>query len=166
MSAIYPLSNLQDPSAFLAGALLPITDIEPEHPDDRWFWLRDHLIRINGEDPLPVILERVQQIPLEGGEGLALDLAEENTARWVDRKIAEAIVARILNRSYGQIVSAVLGISRKAWVVTALHEDGRVYPWGFHREEAQALLSVPVAPANMLTVRSALLSALFGRAKS
>lgn len=152
MSAIYPLSNLQDASAFLAGALLPITDIEPEHPDDRWFWLRDHLIRINGEDPLPVILERVQQIPLEGGEGLALDLSEADTARWVDRKIAEALGASPSD-------DPILAIQRGCWVLDRRSCDE-------NRIIRLDLGSIPCTPAHASTARSALLSALFGRAKS
>ncbi len=164
---LLPLSDLRDPFAFLQGARIPLRSTFRERVewivDDAFYRIEDSfecdsLRRWLDEDE-----ERPTGIDWDRARTLSLDLADPDVARWVDRKIAEVVAARILNRSYGQIVSAILGISRKAWVVTALHEDGRVYPWGFYREETQALLSVPVAPANIPAARAALTRAIFGK---
>ena len=160
---LYPLSDLRDPLAFLSGARVPIAFVPFEgevlKDDTRIEWSADRMF-CAGDDGCAQTLWHEIELPLLS---FALDLADPDVARWTDRKIAEVVAARILNRRYGPIVSAVLGISRKAWVVTALHEDGRVYPWGFYREEAQALRFVPVAPDNIPTARAALVRALFGK---
>lgn len=151
-----PLSSIRDPVAFLTGARVPL------HQAFRLFerveWSIDQLLLFMG---IRAAVDMWRDDRME--MGFALDPSNPDVARWCDRKIAEVILAR-MTRPYSPILGAALNISRKALVVTTLHADGRVYPWGFLREaERMALATIPCDEPHIPAARRALVLALFGR---
>ena len=158
MAELFPLSDLRDPVAFLMGARVPIIQSFRAFHDIEWS--RDRLIITLNRDDRRASIDTLRGEVME--IGLSLDLSAPDVARWCDRKIAEIVVSRMM-RPYEPVIGACLGIHRRAWVVVALHADGRCYSWGFYRDEAQSLLSIPCTAANILTARAALIRALYGK---
>lgn len=160
---LLPLSDLRDPVSFLRGSRVPLA---PKSCGGRWECVNGTIYQfIAGSLEAAEEYDDVadQSVPSRAAiRSLMLDLSDPDIARWCDRKIAAVIIAR-MRRTYAPIVSAILGVNRKAWVVTTLHEDGRCFSWGFYREESLALRTLDAVPANIPSARAALLRAFFGK---
>lgn len=152
MPELLPLSDLRDPVGFLKGARIPLHDTS-SYPMRREWCVDTCVLRLVSDEAW---------VACGLTPHLALDLSDPDVARWCDRKIAEIVIAR-MRRTCAPMVSAVLGISRKAWVVTTLHEDWRCFSWDFYREESLALRTLDAVPAHIPTARAALVRHLFGK---
>lgn len=146
MAELFPLAHLWGPVAFLTGARIPLHD--PRSTPMRWEWCGDTCL-------LELVSDRAWgacDLPAD----LALDLTNEDIARWVDRKIAEALSIPPEQAAFARLT------------FDAITQTYRIESFdGLQRLNERAITALGTGPltANIPTARAALLRALFGREK-
>lgn len=149
-SAPLPLSDLRDPLGFLSGARVPVICGDPMRTCDR-------VERAEWCDN-GALLFHPENVSFWYPKGaavwtmLALDLADPDVARWVDRKIAEAY--------YGvPFYAAVLDICDGEWRLLTWSEQ----PNSQEPLTAPCLAAITCGAESVPAARAALVRHLFGR---
>lgn len=81
------LSTLRDPVAFLGPAPLPLVDLDPAHPNDRWTWTGVCAVRVLGEGSPDYGVDLHDAASLYS-LGLGLDPDDLTTAAHLDLQVA------------------------------------------------------------------------------
>lgn len=177
MDNLFPLADLRDPIGTIRGGRFPLTSLERDtfFPAMEYQWAADCVIGIDREhDALgyPLVernepslwAHQIRALREHSLSRLALDLTNEDVGRWVDRKIAKTLIARIMDGI--TVRSAVLGCTGDLFFLVCVGEIGQhteiaLRPHG----EFACLASITPTASNIPTARAALLRALFGREK-
>lgn len=145
-AAIVRLDELADPTAFLAGARVPLTHLWPAQ-----FrvveWVVDRILIDAQSGP------RFDFIRPETVIMLGLDCSDPDVARWCDRQIGKTL--GFVNPDHG-----VLGCTNK-WCFWWVGDECPWFLADWRPELNRALSAIPCADANIPLARAAILRALF-----
>jgi hypothetical protein len=162
LEPLFALSDIADPAVFLAGAVIPLAPHPSLQmpPTNAYFWCRDHLIISDSEEGAAM---RINSADVDIFDVLLIDLSDPDVARWVDRKIAEAMLTPSV---YVQHVrSAVFGSTGHHFFLTLVgslgeHSHMVVRPSG----RPECLHGLPCDGTHIPAARARLLRVLFGGA--
>lgn len=141
----------------LDGARVPITDTTPN--PDRWEWIGDRLLRFYAEGT-PTIAEMHVELY---AQWLALDPADLDVARVLDRKIAEALNHTPFAPSEGYAIRTGF---QSDWAQTPCFFMAQIAAEDGHTLEHECLHGIAIEPANIPAARAALIRALYSAVKA
>lgn len=146
MAELFPLADLRDPPVLLKGARVPLV-VPAAALESKHEWCADHYYQRNAYGK-PFAFKAEDMVM----EAVHIDLSNEDTARWVDRKIASLL-------SRHRFTWATLYIDDGIWMIAWGHAHV-IGICGVHHLIPE---SITPTEANIPAARAALLRALFGR---
>ena len=167
MAELFPLSDLRDPVAFLMGARVPINGVR----DGRIEWVKD-ILWFMGHG----LVWGASDLKQANWNGMSIDLADPDVARWCDRKIAEALIRTAHDGRVAWLAVTHSGAhGGKVWRVyfrdlddvtdhagTFGRDGGGCDPWT-RNLTIPMLANVWRDEAHLPTARAALIRALYGK---